>query len=197
MESKNHVELQQLLLNYHTINLDAINYSKPILNCYYGVMPKKDIDVESLNCICEHLIEFAKHTNLTILIADIHSYLVHEYSTDVELWTNNIIKTIKQFMGEAKYEIKLGSSFQTCNNYNLDLMKMCSKVDINQTQIYMERFKDCTKISDLIYPLMQVLDETYLEADIEIGDIHQLEIFNLSVCYLYKLGYRRCLYVVL
>lgn len=197
METKNHSELQKLLTEYHTLNNDVIDYTKPTLTCYYGIMPKKDIDENMIESICIELIEFAKYTNLIILIADIHSFLVHEYNKDVEVWTQDIIKHIKLHMKDSKYEIKLGSSFQTSQNYNLDLMKMCSKVDITETQTHMERFKDCNKISDLIYPLMQVLDESYLDADIEIGDIYQLEIFNLSACYLRKLGYVKCMYVVL
>lgn len=197
MESKNHEELKKLLSRYHTLNNDIIDYNKLIITCYYGIMPKQNINTETIESICTDLIEFSKHTNLIILIADIHSYLVHEYNKDVEIWTKQTIDQIQKYMKDAKYEIKLGSSFQTDHNYNFDLMKLCSKVDINETQTHMERFKDCSKISDLIYPLMQVLDENYLEADIEIGDIYQLEIFNLSVCYLRKLGYGKCLYVVL
>ena len=46
------------------------------------------------------------------------------------------------------------------------------------------------KVSELIYPIMQALDEEYLDVDIQLGGIDQRHIFAFAREYMPAIGYR-------
>ena len=46
------------------------------------------------------------------------------------------------------------------------------------------------QIRNILYPLMQALDEEYLKADIQFGGLDQRKIFVFAREYLPKIGYR-------
>ena len=52
------------------------------------------------------------------------------------------------------------------------------------------KFGDSPKLSGLIYPLMQALDEEYLQADAQFGGVDQRKIMVYARDYLPKIGYK-------
>ena len=89
-------------------------------------------------------------------------------------------------------EFVKGSSFQLNKNYELDIMKMStfsSVHDCIKAASEVVKLGDNPKLSGLIYPIMQALDEEYLKVDIQYGGADQRKIFVFARENLPKIGY--------
>lgn len=90
-------------------------------------------------------------------------------------------------------ELIKGSSFQLNKEYMLDLLKMATFTSVHDAQksaSEVVKFGDNPKLSGLIYPLMQSLDEQYLRVDIQYGGIDQRKILMFARESLPKLNYK-------
>ncbi len=87
-----------------------------------------------------------------------------------------------------------GRDFQLKMDYVFDVLKMSSFVSVHDsTKAASEVVKmgDNPKLSGLIYPIMQALDEEYLEADAQLGGSDQRKIMVLARENLPRLGYNQ------
>jgi tyrosyl-tRNA synthetase len=131
-----------------------------------------------------------------VLLADLHGALDNTpwplLEKRFQYYSIVITGMIEALGGDLKnFEIVKGSNFQLSKEYVLDLYKMSSEVTIrNAEKAASDVVKqgDNPKISGLIYPLMQALDEVYLDADIQLGAVDQRKIFVLAREFLPKIG---------
>ncbi len=196
------------------INLDDIRIKlndKKQLNAYWGIEPNVPL---SLN----HLIPLIKIRDLllcdvsvTILIADVHAFLSKGDDIKIEervAYYNFIIMLLLKIIGNNLDYTKIidinnvkiirGKDKQLDKRYMLDLLKASSFIDVvtaRKTSTNKKRHNN-PKVSHLLYPIMQMLDETILDADIQIGNINQRKIFELSYNNVEKLGYNKCSYLI-
>ena len=133
-----------------------------------------------------------------LLLADLHGALdntpwdvlekrYQHYANTIPLMFKSIGVSIKNF------EIVKGSDFQLKKAYVTDLLKLSSLTSVNDAKragSEVVKFGDNPKLSGLIYPLMQALDEQYLKADIQYGGIDQRKILMYARENLPKLGYK-------
>lgn len=137
---------------------------------------------------------------VTILFADLHAYL-DAMKTTWELlnfrtqYYETIIKEVIKTLGGDVDKIKFirGTDYQLTREYTVDVYKFLSKVTVDQAQKGgTEVVKQCENplMSGLIYPILQVLDEVYLQTDCELGGVDQRKIFMMSRDHLPKLGYK-------
>jgi tyrosyl-tRNA synthetase len=85
-----------------------------------------------------------------------------------------------------------GSDFQLEKKYFEDLMKLSSYTSVKNAEkagSEVVKQSDNPRLSGLIYPLMQVLDEEYLKVDAQLGGMDQRKIFVLARESMSKLGY--------
>lgn len=130
-----------------------------------------------------------------VLIADIHAALDDlktpwEKIASVGDYYQKCIEL--SFPWDKKPEFIRGSSYQLTKEYQLDLLKLSTLSTISRaTRAASEvtRMKN-PKVSELIYPIMQSLDEEYLKVDIQLGGIDQRHIFAYARDYLPLLGYQ-------
>lgn len=90
-------------------------------------------------------------------------------------------------------EFVKGSDFQLKREYVLDVLKMSTFTTINAAKhaaSEVVKFGDNPKLSGLIYPIMQALDEEYLGVDIQYGGVDQRKILMFARESLPKGGYR-------
>ncbi|MBI4983519.1 tyrosine--tRNA ligase [Candidatus Woesearchaeota archaeon] len=132
-----------------------------------------------------------------VLLADLHGALdntpwevlekrYHYYATTIPLMFTAVGADIKNF------EIVKGSDFQLKKEYLLDLLKMSTFTSINDARraaAEVVKFGDNPKLSGLIYPLMQALDEVYLNVDVQYGGVDQRKILMFARENLPTLGY--------
>jgi len=133
-----------------------------------------------------------------LLLADLHAaldntpwdvldYRYKYYKSVIPLALESVGVSLKNF------EIVKGSDFQLEKDYFFDLLKLstsCSINDCKRAAAEVVKFGENPKLSGLIYPLMQALDEEYLGVDIQYGGIDQRKILMLAREKLPLLGYK-------
>ncbi len=136
-----------------------------------------------------------------VLLADLHAFLDNmKAPLDVVNYRAKyyefVVKAILRSIGVPieKLTFVIGSSYQLSRDYTLDLFKLANIVSQNDAK---RAGADVVKqvanplLSGLIYPLMQVLDEQYLDVDAEFGGVDQRKIFVLSEENIEALGYKK------
>ncbi len=161
---------------------------------YYGAAPTGPFHMAYLVPLSK-VFDFSQTGIKTkILIANIHAALddLKAPWEEVDLRGKYYQKCIElSFPWEDNPKFYLGSDFQLSKEYILDTLKLSTLVtEKRATRAASEvtRMKN-PKVSELIYPLMQSLDEEYLKTDIQLGGIDQRHIMALAREYLPKLDY--------
>lgn len=129
--------------------------------------------------------------NIKILLADIHAKLNRkgddrQISKEVKAWK----KTIKAIGIRA--DVILGSEFQFKEDYQMNVMKLAQhstiKRGLRSMQEIARDMKNAT-ISQLWYPLMQVVDINALRADVALGGMEQRKVHMIGKDLSKILGY--------
>ncbi|MBI4163725.1 MAG: tyrosine--tRNA ligase [Candidatus Aenigmarchaeota archaeon] len=134
-----------------------------------------------------------------VLLADIHGSLDN---TPWDMLENRyqyykmVITPIFEAIGvdTKKVEFVKGSSFQFKDKYIHDVLKMstfASVHDCTKASSEVVKQSDNPKLSGLIYPIMQSLDEEHLDVDVQYGGVDQRKILMFARENLPKLGYRQ------
>ncbi|RWA14893.1 hypothetical protein EKO27_g149 [Xylaria grammica] len=93
-----------------------------------------------------------------------------------------------------KVEFVLGSSYQKTPDYIMDIYKLCSLTsehDAKKAGAEVVKQSANSPLSGLLYPILQVLDEQYLNVDAQFGGLDQRKLFTAAKEWLPKLGYRQ------
>ncbi|MFH0906461.1 MAG: tyrosine--tRNA ligase [archaeon] len=133
-----------------------------------------------------------------VLLADLHGALDNTpwelLDKRYEYYSIVIPAMIEALDGDLKnFQIVKGSDFQLKKEYILDILKVstfASVRDCNKAASDVVKMGDNPKLSGLIYPIMQSLDEVYLEADVQIGAVDQRKILVFAREFLPKVGYK-------
>lgn len=173
---------------------------------YWGTAPTTSPSIAYLIPLMKFKDMIDAGIEMTLFIADTHSYLDKGCSwiektnerTDYYVF---IINTILKSLGvrNGTYNITRGSNVQVGIGYILNLYKFMSRITLKQAQKagsdVVKKNKDPT-IGSLVYPLMQVMDENALDADVELGGVDQRKIFALSRDYAESMGHDKCSYLM-
>jgi len=154
---------------------------KPVVYC--GYEPNGPMHLGHFVTITK-LIDFAKAGfKVKILLADIHAFLNRKGSEkDIKKEVDNWKKTIKAIK-DLKAEVVLGSSFQFKPDYQMDVMRLSQGSTIHRGLRSMQeiaRDVENATISQLLYPLMQVVDIKYLGADVAQGGLEQRKVHMIG-----------------
>jgi tyrosyl-tRNA synthetase len=156
------------------------NKKNPVVYC--GYEPSGPMHLGHFVTILK-LMDFCRAGfKVKILLADVHAFLnrkgsEEEIKKEVENWK----KTINAIGLDA--EIILGSSFQFEKDYILDVMKIAQASTISRGIRSMQEIArdiENATISQLLYPLMQVVDIKYLKADVALGGIEQRKVHMIG-----------------
>jgi tyrosyl-tRNA synthetase len=139
--------------------------------------------------------------DVTILLADIHGFL-DNLKAPIELVMHRaeyyrlIISSMLQAVGVSleKLRVVLGSSYQKSPEYVMDVYKLTSLIsehDAKRAGAEVVKQSDNAPLSSLLYPILQVLDEQYLDCDAQFGGVDQRKLFVAAKEWLPKLGYRQ------
>ncbi len=133
-----------------------------------------------------------------VLLADLHGALdncpwdvlekrYNYYSAVIPLMFNALGADTKNI------ELIKGSSYQLSQEYILDMLKLSTFTSIHDAKkagSEVVKLDDNPKLSGLLYPLMQALDEQYLNVDIQYGGIDQRKILMFARENLHRVGYK-------
>lgn len=134
-----------------------------------------------------------------LLLADFHGALDN---TPWELlnkrydYYNVVIPAMFRSIGAdiKNFEIVKGSDFERTGEYFHDVLKMSTMAsvhDCKKAASEVVKQVENPKLSGLIYPIMQAVDEEHLKVDIQYGGLDQRKILMFARENLPKIGYRR------
>jgi len=131
-----------------------------------------------------------------ILLADYHAWLNRKGSLE---WIKKVAEYHKHCViasgGDPnKIEFILGSSFQLEEDYMRDVLKISLETSIPRARRSMAiigRDMEHAKVSQILYPLMQVVDIRWLNVDLAVGDTAQRKVHILARELLPKLGFKK------
>lgn len=134
-----------------------------------------------------------------ILLADLHGVLDNTPWNVVDKRYDYYAKLLPMMVsavgGNTKnLEFIKGSEFELKPEYTYDVLQISSLAsvhDLNKAASEVVKMGDNPKLSGLIYPIMQALDEQYLGVDVQYGGVDQRKIFMFAREYLPKIGYNR------
>jgi tyrosyl-tRNA synthetase len=133
-----------------------------------------------------------------ILLADLHASLDNVPWTILDKrykYYKMIIPLLLKSIGADTRHLKFiqGSEMQLKPEYTYDLLRLSTFVSVHDS---LKAASDVVKLSEnprvsgLIYPLMQAIDEEYLKADCQLGGTDQRKIMVLARENLPKIGYK-------
>jgi len=158
---------------------------KKELSVYWGTMPTGSPHVSYFLPMMKIADFLRAGLKVKIMNADIHAALDGVSWNVLEHRFNYYNRVIKLMLKTLKVDTKKlkfvkGSDFELKPKYFNDLLKMSSISSVRDcTKAASEVVKmgDNPKLSGLIYPIMQTLDEEYLDVDIQFGGQDQRKIF--------------------
>jgi tyrosyl-tRNA synthetase len=160
---------------------------KPRFNFYYGTAPTGPFHFAYLIPINKVIQLSQAGGKGTILIADYHAHLDDRKTPfeEMDLRSRYYEACIRGILGEHVNKVKFvrGSSYQHRQDYVEDLYKLAARVTAARAKraaTEVVRMKGEAKISELLYPLLQILDVKYLDSDITVGGTDQRKIYMLG-----------------
>ena len=195
--TKNTIEI----IGIEEIKKKIIN--KTVLIAYLQIEPIQEPSIDLLLYIIKVKDLVDAGVYVKILISDIYPYLTTEQESDNKTFEKSIFyKTlitnilIHLQVSNIGYEFIIGSELELDKNYVMRLFKFMSKITVYQAQQACNKSICKPLISQLVYPMLQVLNETVLEIDIHIGSIEEKDIFELSRGFIQSLGHSLCSYLI-
>jgi tyrosyl-tRNA synthetase len=171
--------------------------SKKEFSVYWGAMPTGSISIAYFFPMLKIADLLKAGCRVKILIADLHAALDSVPWKDLEKrykYYKEAVITILKTIGVPidKLEFVKGSELQLNKKYFHDVLKLSTFSSIKECKkaaSEVVKLGDNPKLSGVIYPLMQALDEEYLKVDAQLGGNDQRKIMVYSREYLPKIGY--------
>lgn len=176
--------------------------SRSKFNFYYGTAPTGPFHFAYLIPL-NKLVQLSEIGGIgTILLADYHAHL-DDRKTSFELMglrSEYYEQCIRGVLGKAGKKLRFvrGSEYQHKREYVEDLYRIAARVTTNRAKraaSEVVRMKGDAKVSELLYPLLQILDVKHLEADITVGGIDQRNIYMLGRELLEFVNYKKGTYI--
>lgn len=178
--------------------LKKILKEKKEISVYWGTMPTGSISIAYFFPMMKVADFLRAGLKVKILLADLHAALDSVPWEILEKRYNYYKKAIIILLETIgvdlkKLEFVKGSELQLDKSYFHDLLKLSTFTSINDARhaaSEVVKLGDNPKMSGIIYPLMQALDEEYLKVDAQFGGVDQRKIMVYAREYLPKLGYK-------
>lgn len=138
---------------------------------------------------------------VTILFADLHAYLDNQKAPWELLkkrsdYYEHVIKAMMGAINVPVEKLKFvrGTDFQLKPDYTLDMYRLTAMTtERNAKKAGAEVVKQVESpiLAGVLYPLLQALDEKYLECDAQFGGVDQRKIFAYAETYLPRIGEKK------
>lgn len=143
---------------------------------------------------------------VTVLFADLHAYLDNMKAPWHLLekrtkYYEEIIKKLLEIIGVDLAALKFvkGTDMQLSREYTLDMYRLSSLASVHDAKkagAEVVKQIENPKLGGLLYPILQALDEEYLNVDAQFGGVDQRKIFMFAREYLPKIGYKKRIHLM-
>lgn len=144
--------------------------------------------------------------DVTILLADLHGYLDSQKApwdlldARTKYYQHVIISMLKSIdVPVEKLKFVRGTEFELSSGFSNDLFRLISQTTLHDAKkAGAEVVKQMSDplIGSLLYPLLQALDEEYLDCDAQFGGVDQRKIFTYAEKYLPQIGYKKRIHLM-
>lgn len=192
------------IIDLDTIETKMKNFES--ITAYWGTEPTRSPSLGYLIPMIKIRDLIKADINTIIFLADVHAFL-NKGLENIDRTEHKVnyykflIEKILNRLGVEKHEYTfiLGSEVQLKPKYTLDLLRFMTVNTISTAKKagseVVKQNKD-PKVSSIIYPMMQVIDEMVLGADIQLGGVDQRKIFMLSRDQSEKINKPKCSYLI-
>ncbi|HJJ99463.1 MAG TPA: tyrosine--tRNA ligase [Methanocorpusculum sp.] len=167
--------------------------NKPTKRVYTGYEPSGEIHLGHLVTINKLMDMRAAGFDVVVLIANLHAYMNQKGAFEHIKELAEYNKACIEACGLKGSEFVLGTNVQLTPKYQTEVLTLCQGITLSRAIHSMDevgRAMNNPKLSQMVYPVMQVVDIPTLNVDVAVGGIDQRKIHMLAREYLPSLGYK-------
>jgi len=169
----------------------AIAKEKP--RCYAGYEPSGEIHLGHLVTVNKLMDLQAAGFHVVVLLADLHAFLNRKGTLEEVEALSRYNRACFEALGLSGVEYVTGSALQLNPEYEILVLRLAQQITLNRAQRSMDevgRQMEHPTVSQMIYPIMQMVDIARLGVDVAVGGIDQRKIHMLAREYLPPAGFQ-------
>ena len=166
--------------------------ARPKKRVYAGYEPSGEIHLGHLVTVNKLVDLKCAGFEVVVLLADLHAFLnrkgAMEEVRDLAMYNRKCFEGL----GLTDVEYVLGSDLQLDRDYELMVLRLSQQITLNRATRSMDevgRQMETPTVSQMIYPIMQMVDIARLGVDAAVGGIDQRKIHMLAREHLPSVGY--------
>jgi tyrosyl-tRNA synthetase len=166
--------------------------SKDKKRVYAGYEPSGEIHLGHLVTVNKLIDLKEAGFEVVVLLADLHAFLNRKGTMEQVGELAEYNKQCFEGLGLRAVEYVLGSELQLSPDYQKMVLRLSQQITLNRAKRSMDevgRNMDAPTVSQMIYPIMQMVDIATLGVDAAVGGIDQRKIHMLAREYLPDVGY--------
>jgi tyrosyl-tRNA synthetase len=159
---------------------------------YAGYEPSGEIHLGHLVTINKLIDMKEAGFEVVVLLADLHAFLNRKGTMEQVRELAEYNKRCFEGLGLRDVEYVLGSDLQLSPDYQLKVLQLSQQITLNRARRSMDevgRNMEAPTVSQMIYPIMQMVDIAMLNVDAAVGGIDQRKIHMLAREHLAGVGY--------
>lgn len=159
---------------------------------YAGYEPSGEIHLGHLVTINKLMDLKAAGFEVVVLLADLHAFLNRKGTMEQVQDLARYNRRCFEGLGLAGVEYVLGSDLQLDPDYEVMVLSLSQQITLNRARRSMDevgRQMDAPTVSQMIYPIMQMVDIARLDVNTAVGGIDQRKIHMLAREHLPSVGY--------
>jgi tyrosyl-tRNA synthetase len=168
----------------------AMEKEKP--RCYAGYEPSGEIHLGHLVTVNKLMDLQAAGFHVVVLLADLHAFLNRKGTLGEVEELARYNRACFEALGLSGVEYVTGSGLQLSPEYEILVLRLAQQITLNRAQRSMDevgRQMEHPTVSQMIYPIMQMVDIARLGVDVAVGGIDQRKIHMLAREFLPSVGY--------
>jgi len=166
--------------------------AKPQKKVYAGYEPSGEIHLGHLVTINKLMDMKDAGFEVIVLLADLHAFLNRKGTMEQVRELADYNRRCFEGLGLTGVRYVLGSNLQLNPDYELNVLTLSQAITLNRAKRSMDevgRQMEAPTVSQMIYPIMQMVDIASLGVDAAVGGIDQRKIHMLAREYLVTAGY--------
>jgi tyrosyl-tRNA synthetase len=165
---------------------------KPKKKVYAGYEPSGEIHLGHVITVNKLMDLKAAGFDVVVLLADLHAFLNRKGTMEEVRNLADYNRRCFEGLGLKDVEFILGSDLQLNPGYELLMLRLSQQITLNRATRSMDevgRQMDSPTVSQMIYPIMQMVDIAMLGVDAAVGGIDQRKIHMLAREHLVDAGF--------
>jgi len=165
---------------------------RPVRRVYTGYEPSGEIHLGHMVTVNKLMDLQQAGFEVTVLIADLHAFLNRKGTMEEIRETAEYNQRCFEGLGLVGANYVLGSDVQLTPEYELAVLTLSQAITLNRAKRSMDevgRQMDNPTVSQMVYPIMQMVDIMTLNVDAAVGGIDQRKIHMLAREHLPAIGY--------